>query len=92
MTTAGLKAALLDSKVLELVVGNGGVEEFEVGTVEVFFPFEYGTSFFSRSWDLIIIEGWFPSINSFIHEVPCCRMKRNVCLFGRYDLSTLIGA
>ena len=61
MTTMGLRAALLRLPA--------------VASVEVFFPFDYGTesgraaTMFDRQWDLVIIEGWFPSINSFIHEI-----------------------
>lgn len=80
MTTAGLKAALLEAKVLKFALNDGeddgddddddaAKEELEVGDVEVFYPFEYGPSFFARQWDLVIIEGWFLSINSFLHEV-----------------------
>lgn len=36
--------------------------------VEIFHPFDYPGTFFSTPWDLVIIEGWFLSINSFIHE------------------------
>lgn len=62
MTTEGLKYAFLDNP---SIFG----DDSEIGSVEVFYPFSYGSSFFSRSWDVIIIEGWFLSINSFIHEV-----------------------
>ena len=61
MTTMGLRAALLRLPA--------------VASVEVFFPFDYGTesgraaTMFDRQWDLVTIEGWFPSINSFIHEI-----------------------
>jgi hypothetical protein len=41
----------------------------QVETVEIFYPFSYPKSFFSTPWDLVIIEGWFLSINTFIHEV-----------------------
>ena len=49
-----------------------------VSVAKIFYPFEYhglhphGTSSSSASaagWDLVIIEGWFDMINSFIHEV-----------------------
>ena len=51
-----------------------------VARAEVYFPFDYGrgdssgtlvrsVGIFENQWDLIIIEGWFPSINSFIHEM-----------------------
>ena len=37
--------------------------------VEVFYPFDYRASFFDpRGWDVVLIEGWFLSINGFIHE------------------------
>lgn len=36
--------------------------------VNIFYPFEY-RGLHARSWDLVIIEGWFGMINSFIHEV-----------------------
>jgi hypothetical protein len=62
MTTEGLKHALLDNPHI-------WGEDMEVGSAEVFFPFSYGSSFFSTPWDVVIIEGWFLSINSFIHEV-----------------------
>jgi hypothetical protein len=34
--------------------------------VEIFYPSEYLT-FFDTMWDMIIIEGWFPSIDNFIN-------------------------
>lgn len=36
--------------------------------VRIFYPFNY-EGLHARSWDLVIIEGWFGMINSFIHEV-----------------------
>ncbi|CAM9136392.1 unnamed protein product [Ectocarpus sp. 8 AP-2014] len=36
--------------------------------VRIFYPFYY-EGLHARSWDLVIIEGWFGMINSFIHEV-----------------------
>ncbi|CAM9530263.1 unnamed protein product, partial [Ectocarpus sp. 12 AP-2014] len=36
--------------------------------VRIFYPFNY-EGLHARSWDLVIIEGWFEMINSFIHEV-----------------------
>lgn len=55
MTTAGLKKALLGM----------GRDRFHV---EVFYPFAYTSGFF-EGWDVVLIEGWFLSINTFIHEV-----------------------
>lgn len=36
--------------------------------VRIFYPFNY-EGLHARSWDVVIIEGWFGMINSFIHEV-----------------------
>lgn len=41
---------------------------WSVENVTIFYPFEY-QGLHDRSWDLVIIEGWFGMINSFIHEV-----------------------
>ena len=41
---------------------------WRVENVTIFYPFEYH-GLHDRSWDLVIIEGWFMMINSFIHEV-----------------------
>eukprot|EP01041_Mallomonas_annulata_P002062 gene2062-4029_t len=51
ITTDGLKAAFQSRS--------------DVQYVEIFYPFSY-TKFFDISWDLILIEGWFPSISEFI--------------------------
>lgn len=37
----------------------------DVKTVEIFYPFHYST-FLSTPWHLVLVEGWFPSIHSFI--------------------------
>ena len=52
ITTDGLKAALL--------------KRSEITKVVIFYPFEYA-EIPNHKWDLIIIEGWFPMINHFIH-------------------------
>lgn len=39
-----------------------------VENVTIFYPFDY-KGLHDSSWDLVIIEGWFEMINSFIHEV-----------------------
>jgi hypothetical protein len=40
----------------------------------IFYPFEYNAELVTR-WDLVIIEGWFMMVDSFIHEIrrlsPC---------------------
>lgn len=54
MTTTGLRNALM--------------QRVDVGTVETFYPFEY-QGLHDTEWDLVIIEGWFKSVNAFIHEV-----------------------
>lgn len=51
ITTQGLKQAFLRRP--------------EVDKVEIFFPFDYSPMFLTK-WDLVVIEGWFLSINSFI--------------------------
>ena len=74
MTTSGLQAALR--------------ERADIGHVETFYPFEYG-GFHSVVWDVVVIEGWFQSIASFIHEarrvsrqgthwsqVRCCLIRK----------------
>ena len=55
VTTAGLKRALL-------------ARTDAVGAVEVFAPFVY-SALGDREWDLVLIEGWTPSVPSFIHAV-----------------------
>ena len=37
----------------------------DISKVEIFYPFHY-SNFTSTTWHLVIIEGWFPSIHSFI--------------------------
>lgn len=40
----------------------------DVEVAQTFYPFEY-KGLHDHQWDLVVIEGWFPMINSFIHEV-----------------------
>ncbi|CAM9347902.1 unnamed protein product [Discosporangium mesarthrocarpum] len=39
-----------------------------INHAQVFFPFQYD-GLHDRQWDLVIIEGWFEMITSFIHEI-----------------------
>lgn len=50
---------------------------WSVENVQIFYPFEY-RGLHDTSWDLVIIEGWFAMINSFIHEVR----HAQACAFG----------
>lgn len=78
MTMAGLRHALLSKKWSGSTTQPGSkgdadssvTEErrWSVENVTIFYPFEY-QGLHDRSWDLVIIEGWFGMINSFIHEV-----------------------
>ena len=45
-----------------------------LNVVKVFTPFEYD-GIEKYQWDIVLIEGWFPSINSFIHEIR--RLTKN---------------
>lgn len=49
----------------------------EVSLVKTFYPFEYQGLHEHGPWDLIVIEGWFPMINSFIHEVCRCLLDQS---------------
>lgn len=51
ITTDGLKSALL--------------KRFDIAAAEVFYPSHY-RGFLETQWDLILIEGWFPSIHRFL--------------------------
>lgn len=51
ITTEGLKAAF--------------DKRYEVGHVEIFYPFFY-SHLYDRKWDIVIIGGWFSMINDFI--------------------------
>lgn len=62
--------------------------------VETFYPFEYA-GFHLTSWDVIIIEGWFPSITTFLHEARRVHRHKNIvilywCLDPGEELSVLI--
>jgi hypothetical protein len=56
-----------------------------VAAVRTFYPFEYEGLHEGGPWDVVVIEGWFPMINAFIHEVclcvfVCVTVCINVCL------------
>jgi hypothetical protein len=51
--------------------------------VDVFYPFQY-TRFFDHAWDLVLIEGWFPSIDNFI-QMARINNKDAVVLFFLLD-------
>ena len=55
----------------------------DVGKTKIFYPFTYDGLAESASrpcpWDLIVIEGWFGAIDSFIHEVR--RMNPDTVIF-----------
>ena len=60
ITTEGMKQALLKyfrSYTCPDILSN----------IQVFYPFHY-PGFFAYKWDLIIIEGWFPTIHDFIRS------------------------
>ena len=62
-----------DNKIVGSVITTDGLytafsKRTEVGHVEIFYPFSYGTLFLKK-WDFVIIEGWFPMINEFIELV-----------------------
>lgn len=81
VTMAGVRQALLSSngrrngsaKLLESEGGGSNLADIEIANVSVFYPFEY-SGLHDRSWDLVIIEGWFGMINAFIHEVRSSRI------------------
>ena len=56
ITTNGLKTALQN--------------RHDVSDVDIFYPTRYD-GFLNRTWDMILIEGWFPSITNFL------RLARN---------------
>lgn len=73
VTMAGVRQALLgrDGSGSTMQTGRKSDAErrrWSVENVTIFYPFEY-SGLHDRSWDLVIIEGWFAMINSFIHEV-----------------------
>lgn len=51
ITTNGLRSAFKD--------------RVDVDKVSIFYPFSYH-NFLTTNWDLVLIEGWFPSIHTFI--------------------------
>ncbi|CAM9991617.1 unnamed protein product, partial [Scytosiphon promiscuus] len=59
--------------------GGGGFADVKTENVTVFYPFDYG-GLHDRSWDLVIIEGWFGMINAFIHEVRAISHPRPVTI------------
>lgn len=77
VTMAGVRQALLSENrrgdTLQRRKKNGvdnitQGRRWSVENVTIFYPFVYN-GLHDRSWDLVIIEGWFAMINSFIHEV-----------------------
>jgi hypothetical protein len=62
ITTSGLKSVFQ--------------KRFDINEVEVFYPANY-IGFLNRTWDLVLIEGWFPSIDLFI------RLTRNNFPFAK---------
>lgn len=73
VTMAGVRQAFLSRNRTRSTgnIGGSSIAEgsrWSVGNVTIFYPFEY-RGLHDRRWDLVIIEGWFAMINSFIHEV-----------------------
>lgn len=83
VTMAGVRQALLNrdhcSANSMSVGGKGGGDSITKGrrwreeNTTIFYPFHYD-GLHDRSWDLVIIEGWFWMINAFIHEVGHARI------------------
>lgn len=72
ITTNGMKIAFDQIKVVDVV--------------EIFYPYSYD-HFFETKWDLVLIEGWFPSIKQFIllarnHNSKCVILF--ICLDPTY--------
>lgn len=77
VTMAGVRQALLSRGHSGNTMPAGG-KDYGNSTTEgrrlreenttIFYPFHYD-GLHDRSWDLVIIEGWFWMINAFIHEV-----------------------
>ena len=70
VTMAGLKQALLGRRGRggDEIGGKDGHRHLKIAHAQIFYPFTY-EGLHDRSWDLVIIEGWFKMINAFIHEV-----------------------
>jgi glycosyltransferase involved in cell wall biosynthesis len=58
-------------KIVGSVITTDGIKEAFVGrhyleNITVFYPSHY-EEYFDTSWDVLLIEGWFPSISEFLH-------------------------